>query len=86
MYNLSRSVRQTSDIAGGYAVGTLVIENGKAYVQKDDGEIIEITPEQSIEVFRDEPREYICITYEEAINTMTSDGWPLYAGLDVRVK
>jgi len=26
------------------------------------------------------------ITYEQARNTMSSDGWPLYAGLEARVK
>lgn len=85
MFKLSKSLRQTADIAGGYIVGTLVIENGKAYVQKDDGQFIEITPQQSIEVYRDGSG-YVSVTYEDAVTTMSSDGWPLYASLDVRVK
>lgn len=28
----------------------------------------------------------IMSTKEAAVNTMSRDGWPLYAGLDVRVK
>jgi hypothetical protein len=86
MFKLARSIRQTADIAGGYIVGTLVIENGKVYVQKDNGELIEITPKQSIEVYNEGDRKYVKISYEDAVTTMSSDGWPLFAGLDVRVK
>jgi hypothetical protein len=85
MFNLAKSLRQTADIAGGYIVGTLVIENGKVYVQKDNGELTEITPQQSIEVYC-EGDGYTRVTYEDAVTTMSSDGWPLFAGLDVRVK
>lgn len=86
MFNLSKSIRQTADIVDGYIVGTLVIENDKACVQKDNGELTEITPKQSIEVYNEGERQYVPVTYEDAITTMSSDGWPLYAGLDVRVK
>jgi hypothetical protein len=86
MFKLARNIRQTADIAGGYIVGTLVIENGKAYVQKDNGELIEITPKQSIEVYNEGDRKYVKISYEDAVTTMSTDGWSLFAGLDVRVK
>jgi hypothetical protein len=86
MFKLSRSIRQTADITSGYIVGTLVIENGKAYVSKENGEEIEITPQQSIEVYSEGERQYVPVTYEAAVNTMSTDGWPLFAGLDVRVK
>jgi hypothetical protein len=86
MFKLAKSLRQTADIAGGYIVGTLVIENDKVYVQKDNGELTEITPKQSIEVYNEGDRKYVKISYESAVNTVTDEGWPLFAGLDVRVK
>jgi hypothetical protein len=86
MFNLAKSLRQTADIAGGYITCTLVIDNGEAYVQKDNGELIEITPKQSIEVYSEGDRKYVKISYEDVITTMSTDGWPLFAGLDVRVK
>ena len=36
---LVRSVQRTTDIAGGYIVGYLAIENG-AYIQKENGEMV----------------------------------------------
>lgn len=86
MFKLARSIRQTADIAGGYIVGTLVIENGNAYVHKENGKEIEIKPEQSIEVYNEGDRKYVKISYEDAVTKVSTDGWPLFAGLDVRVK
>lgn len=37
-------------------------------------------------VYSEGERKYVKISYEDAVTTMSSDGWPLFAGLDVRVK
>jgi hypothetical protein len=46
---LVRSVQRTTDIAGGYIVGYLAIENG-AYIQKENGEMVEVGSSRQVEV------------------------------------
>ncbi|APH05862.1 hypothetical protein [Bacillus weihaiensis] len=64
--------------------GTLVIEDRQAFLQLPVGELITLNESNLIEVIND--GEYYPITYEEAVNTISTDGWSLFAGLDCRVK
>lgn len=77
---LARRIEKTADIAGGFIVGTLVIEDG-VFIQLEDGQMIPATG--SVEVKNGDtwqiltPADFVAVTVE---------GWPLYAGLDARMK
>lgn len=77
---LVRHIQRTADIAGGFIVGTLVIEDG-VFIQLEDGQMIPAT--ESVEIKNGDtwqiltPADFIAVTVE---------GWPLYAGLDARMK
>jgi len=64
--------------------GTLIVDDGQAYLDLPVGELITLNDSFEIEVIND--GEYIPITFEEAVNTMSTDGWSLYGGLQARVK
>ncbi|UTI42443.1 hypothetical protein [Niallia sp. RD1] len=64
--------------------GTLIVDDGQAYLDLPVGELITLNDSFKIEVIND--GEYISITYDEAVNTMSTDGWSLFAGLQARVK
>ena len=64
--------------------GTLIVDDGQAYLELAVGELITLNNKYEIEVIND--GEYIPITYDEAVNTMSTDGWSLFAGLQARVK
>jgi hypothetical protein len=77
---LVRHIQRTADIAGGFIVGTLVIEDG-VFIQLEDGQMIPATG--SVEVKNGDtwqiltPADFVAVTVE---------GWPAYAGLDARMK
>ncbi|MFT8321680.1 MAG: hypothetical protein ABF649_12300 [Bacillus sp. (in: firmicutes)] len=64
--------------------GTLVVDDGQAYLELAVGELITLNNKHDIEVLND--GEYLSITFEQAVNTMSTDGWSLFAGLQARVK
>ena len=64
--------------------GTLIVDVGRAYLDLPVWELITLNNSFEIEVIND--GEYIPITYDEAVNTMSTDGWSLFAGLQARVK
>ncbi|RTZ53191.1 hypothetical protein EKO25_24630 [Bacillus sp. SAJ1] len=65
-------------------IGTLIVDDGQAYLELPIGELITLNDSYEIEVISDE--QYHPITYDQAINTMSADGWSLYAGLDCRIR
>jgi hypothetical protein len=69
-----------------YTLGTLIVENGQAFLELGIGELIALNDSFEIQVFNGE--KYHNITYQEAINTFCSDDLetPLFAGLECRVK
>ncbi|MGG3958385.1 hypothetical protein ABEV20_03855 [Bhargavaea massiliensis] len=83
MESMRRSIRDIDAFFGGYTIGTLIIDGGKVSLETKNGEIV-LDETYRIEVFDGE--KYHSITYDQARNTMSRDGWPLYAGLEARVK
>ncbi|MFD2681489.1 hypothetical protein [Bacillus seohaeanensis] len=81
---LQQSIRNTCDMLDGYTIGTLIVEGGRAYMQTETGEEIDLQPYEQIEVYTG--GEYKRISYGEVVSTVSSDNWPAYAGLDCRVK
>ncbi|MGG1690590.1 hypothetical protein [Heyndrickxia ginsengihumi] len=65
-------------------LGTLVVDDGQAFLELAIGELITLNESYEIEVISD--GKYYPITYNQAINTMSTDGWSLYAGLDCRIR
>jgi hypothetical protein len=72
------------DRMDGFEVGTAVVENNKGFLQRDNGELIELNSKDHIEVLNGD--EYEGISLETLINTKTTEGWPGYAGLYCRIK
>lgn len=63
--------------------GKIIIENNKAYLYTGDKEI-EIRHDDKIKISNN--RDYIDVTYNDLINTICTDGFPLYAGKDALIK
>lgn len=81
--HIKKTVRTIDAFLGNYAIGTLVVENEQAFLVTENDEI-QLDDSFIIEVLAG--NQYRTITYDQARNTMISDGWPLYAGLEARVK
>lgn len=78
---LTRHIQRTADIAAGYTVGSLVIENQQAYLQLDNNAIV---PDQgTIEVKNGD--QWQRLTPDDILR-QTPEGWPAYAGMDARMK
>lgn len=84
MEYLAAHIRETADIAGGYLTGTLFVEGEAVGLQRQNGEEILLDDTYMIEVRNGDA--YQQITIGDALTAKTAEGWPLYAGLYVRVK
>ena len=67
----------------GRILGILIVDDGQAYLETKD-KLISLDDSYEIEVITEGG--YHQITYQEAINTMCTDGWALYGGYDCRVR
>lgn len=77
---LTRHIQKTADIAGGFVVGNLVIDGG-VFIQMENGQLVSATG--SVEVKNGDHWQTLTPADFEAV---TVEGWPLYAGLDARMK
>lgn len=84
--NIQYTTRKIDAFLEQYTPGTLIIENGRVFLQTEIGEFVKLDDSFIIEVFADGA--YHTITLEQALNTYCSDApeWHLYAGLEARVK
>lgn len=82
MFFLANSIKKTLSIADGWQVGRLIIEN-ETFIELDNGEVIEVTDDHKIEVLNGEQWEEL---RKEDFEAKTVEGWPLFAGFDVRFK
>ncbi len=81
--HIKQTVRTIDAFLERYTLGTLIVDGGKVALETKNGEIV-LDETYRIEVFDGE--KYHSITYDQARNTMSRDGWPLYAGLEARAK
>ena len=81
--HIKRTTREIDAFLERYTLGTLIIDGDTVSLETKHGEIV-LDETYVIEVFDGE--KYHPITYDKARNTMSSDGWPLYAGLEARAK
>ncbi|MFC4182803.1 hypothetical protein [Saccharococcus thermophilus] len=84
--NIKYTTRKIDAFLDNYTLGTLVIENGQAFLQLEIGEYIALNDSFIVEVFVN--GKYHRISYQEAISTFCADmlDCPLFAGLEARVK
>jgi protein-tyrosine phosphatase len=84
--HIKYTTRKIDAFLENYTLGTLVIENGQAFLQLEIGELIQLNDSFIIEVFDGE--KYNLISYEQALNTFCADmpDCPLFAGLEARIK
>ena len=78
---LLESIQKTADIADGWTVGTLAIENQLAYLQLEDGAIISTAG--IIEIKNGDFWERTDYAFWLAT---TREGWPAYAGMRARMR
>ncbi|MGG3847410.1 hypothetical protein [Aeribacillus composti] len=84
--HIKQTTRKIDAFLNNYTLGTLIIENGQAFLQLEIGEYIQLNDSFLIEVFAGGA--YRTITYEQALNTFCADmpDCPLFAGLEARIK
>ncbi|MED1441902.1 hypothetical protein P4U24_08830 [Aeribacillus composti] len=84
--HIKYTTRKIDAFLDNYTLGTLIIENGQAFLELEIGEYIELNDSFIIEVFAG--GKYQTITYDQVINTFCSDApdWHLYAGAECRIK
>lgn len=81
--HIKRTTREIDAFLENYTIGTLIVDGDTVSLETKSGEIV-LDESYVIEVFAG--NQYHTITYDQARNTMSRDGWPLYAGLETRVK
>lgn len=82
--SLKHSIHLIDAYLDNFTLGILIVDDGQAYLQLDIGELITLDESFEIEVING--NEYHPVTYDEAVNTISTDGWSLYAGLKAKVK
>ncbi|KRG15594.1 hypothetical protein ACA30_05745 [Virgibacillus soli] len=84
--NLQKLIHQIDATLTKSTLGNLVVYPGDcAFLEIDNSnEIIILDDTYNIEVLND--TKWVSITYQQAIHTLSSDDWSLYAGLTTRVK
>jgi hypothetical protein len=81
--HIKQTVRTIDAFLGNYSLGTLIMENNTVSLETENDEIL-LDDSYIIEVF--DGKKYHPITYSDAVSTISNDGWPLYVGLEARVK
>jgi hypothetical protein len=81
--HIKRTTREIDAFLENYMIGTLIVDGDTVSIGTKNGVIV-LDETYHIEVLGG--GEYHTITYDQARNTMSRDGWPLYAGLESRVK
>jgi hypothetical protein len=82
--SIKQSIHEIDAFIEGYTLGTLIIEDGQAFLGLSNEEALKLDSTFFIEVITDSGSH--SISYKEAIETVCSDGWHLYAGFEARVK
>lgn len=82
--SIRQSIYEIDAFLGGYTLGTLIIENEQAFLELENNKSITLDKSFTIEVLASET--YHFITFEQAVYTISYDGWSAYAGLITRVR
>lgn len=86
MYPLTKHINQTTDridaALDGWILGVLVIEDGQANLQLDDNSLIPVPANVCLEL----KNGGVWQRLTETDCQLAVEGWPLFAGLDARMK
>lgn len=82
--SIKQSIYEIDVFLEGSILGTLIIEDGQAFLQLSNGEYQSLDDSYQIEIITDDGNHFI--TYQEVINRLTAEGWPLFAGFQAKVK
>lgn len=80
MIFLTRDIEKTANIAGGYTVGTLVIDPQGVFLQQDDGSLVPATGRVEVE----NGHAWQALSAAD-YNAEDIYGNPAYAGMDARM-
>ena len=84
MNHLSDSIKNTINVIDGYTTGTLIVDGDYIGLLMEDGSELTLDNSRHIEIRNGDNYERVMIN--QIRMTMSTDGWPLYAGLYTRVK
>lgn len=78
---LTEHIKKTADIAAGWTVGRLVIEQGQAYIELDNGSLV--LADCIVEVKNGDCWQQVSL---RDITAVSDQNWPAYGGMDARIK
>lgn len=81
--SIQKSINQIDALLDGWTFGRLVIEPDGTYIQPDDGSLLPVPDECTLEVLNGDEWQQL---NQADLARKTVEGWPAYAGLDARFK
>lgn len=81
--HIQKTIDKLDDLLDGWTTGQLVVDDGEALIQLEDGQEIVITPGNHIQVRNG--GQWEGLNYMDLFR-VSADGRPAYAGLDARIK
>ncbi|WP_139692497.1 hypothetical protein [Sporolactobacillus terrae] len=83
--HMQDTISRLDAIIDGWTLGRLIIEDDHAFLAIEIGEIILLDRRQfEIEVRNGD--KFVPVTVQQVLNSISTDGWNLYAGLDCRIR
>ncbi|MDN3956218.1 hypothetical protein [Sporolactobacillus laevolacticus] len=83
--SMQNTISQLDAIIDGWTLGRLIIDLGHCFLALEIGEVILLNHGQfEIEVSNGD--EFVPVTIDHILNCKTDEGWPLFAGLDARIR
>jgi|GEM_PF-2474260 len=87
MFLLANSLQQTINridaLLDGWTYGYLVIEDGQAYLELENEDLVPVTEDHYLEAENGDHFQHLT---RADLEKKTLDGWPAYAGLLARMK
>ncbi|MCO7126604.1 hypothetical protein NIE88_12600 [Sporolactobacillus shoreicorticis] len=83
--SMQNTISQIDAFIENWTFGTLIVEDNHAFLALEIGEVILLDHEQfEIEIRNGD--EFMPVTLDQVLTSKTVEGWPLYAGLDARIR
>lgn len=81
--SLQKSCNQIDALLDGWTFGRLVVDAGQASLELETGEMLPVPDSAALEVRNGDQWEQVSA---KMLQARTAEGWPAYAGLEVRIK
>lgn len=83
--SIQDTISQIDAIIDGWTLGRLIVEGGHCFLVLPIGEVVLLdTDDFEIEVQND--NEFVPVTINQIMTTLSTDGWYLFAGSDCRIR